>query len=378
MESQNLSNMSWALATLVLSNKPLMESISSSAIARCEEFVKEPHGIHKTYEYTTNLLALSWSLAMSMQMTTDVADALRHQVVSLGYEVDRLVALEIVPEDDDVEEGIDVRLPGVPFARVNLPGIMVIFKPENWEVNRGDPSIHRPQVEWRLLSDWTAAALPRSRFPLAHSSEFDFGFVHRLDVPSSGLIMSAKSFAGLALLRFQLDTYELGREYIVLVINPFEPDLTVIEERLSKDNINMRSFVNPAGAPARTRIKNCSYAWPHVDPDVLTTLIAVKIHTGRHHQIRAHVTHFQHPTVADGKYSLREVTLRDDYMYGDMMWFENFFGRPVVPYFHESGPKRKTELKPAAGAVHGSPAFKFPWTLAREVSQARTDTDLCD
>jgi len=282
------------------------------------------------------------------------------------------------PEEHDTEEGVNIRLPGVPFARVNLPGIMVVFKPENWEVNRGDPAIHRPEVEWRLLSDWVTAALPRSRFPLVHSSEFDFGFVHRLDVPSSGLVMSAKTFAGLALLRFQLDTYEMSREYIVLVINPVKPELQVVENRLSKDNVNMKSKVNVAGAPARTRIKTCAYAWPLVDPDVLTTLIAVKIHTGRHHQIRVHLTHYQHPTVADGKYSLSEVTLKDDHIYGDMMWFEGFFGRPVVPYFHESGPNRKTELKPAAGAIHGTPAFKWPWMLAREEAQAQGRVELCD
>jgi len=268
----------------------------------------------------------------------------------LGQEVDRLANLEAIPEDDDETDAADVRIPGVPFAQLNLPGIMVIFKPENWEVNRGDPNVHRSQVEWRLLSDWVTAALPRSRYPLVHSCEFDFGFVHRLDVPSSGLIMAAKTFAGHALLRFQLDTHELCREYVVLVVDPVEPLPEIIDDRLSKDDINMRSFVNPAGAPALSFFKTCVHAWPLLDPDVLDCLILVKIRTGRHHQIRAHVTHYGHPAVADGKYGLRTVMLKDDHIYSDMLWFEQFFGRPVVPYFHESGPNRKTEQK-LAGAT---------------------------
>lgn len=266
-------------------------------------------------------------------------------MVDLGREVDRMVAPAGRKDDEDAAECLDLQRQGTPYAMINLPGIMVIFKPENWEVNRGDPSVHRPQVEWHLLSDWITAALPSTKYPLVHACEFDFGFVHRLDVPSSGLIMSAKTFAGHALLRFQLDTYELHREYIVLVINPLGPERGVIDNRLSKDNINMRSFVNPRGTPACTRIKTLSFAWPIVDPDVLTSLIAVKIHTGRHHQIRAHLTHYQHPPAADGKYGLRTVILKDDHIYGDMMWFENFFGRPVVPYFHESGPNRKMDTK---------------------------------
>lgn len=296
--------------------------------------------MHETYDYIVNLLALAWSLAMSMDMTAEIGKPLRSSVVMLGYQVDRLAADVLHAEDGcESEEGVGVRIPGAPVAMMNLPGIMVIYKPENWEVNRGNPEIHRSGVEWLLLSDWVASALPKSHYPLVHSSEFDFGFVHRLDVPSSGPILAAKTFAGHSLLRFQLDTYELQREYIVLVINPVEPTLVTIEERLSKDNVNMKSYVNPRGSPARSRIKTLSYAWPLVDPDVLTSLIAVKIHSGRHHQIRAHVTHHQHPTVADGKYSLRDVILKDDFIFDDMMWIERFFGRPVVPFFHECGPE---------------------------------------
>lgn len=343
MESQNLSNMSWSFATLVLTNETLMKAISSAALAKLNEFMQQARSIHEINDCISNLLALSWSLAMSLEMAADIADPLRRHVVMLGQEVDRLVSSGASPEDEGIEEVVDVRLAGVPFALVNLPGIMVIFKPENWEVNRGDPSVHRPEVEWRLLSDWVTTALPRSRYPLVHSSEFDFGFVHRLDVPSSGLIMAAKTFAGHALLRFQLDTHELCREYVVLVVDPVDPALTSISDRLSKDNVNMRSFVNPSGAPALTHLKTCMYAWPLLDPDVLGSLIVVKIHTGRHHQIRTHVTHHGHPTIADGKYSLNTVMLKDDFIYGDMVWFERFFGRPVVPYFHESGPNRKIE-----------------------------------
>lgn len=280
---------------------------------------------------------------MSMELTSDIADPLRRHVVTLGHEVDRLMSTNSGDAGDcSPDEPLHDRHPGEPFAEMNLRGIMVIFKPENWEVNRGDPAIHRPKVEWQLLSDWVQNVLPKSRYPLVHSSSFDFGFVHRLDVPSSGLIITGKTFAGHSLMRFQLDTHELQREYIVLVINPCEPELT-IDKRLSKDNINMRSYVNSLGVPARTRIKTVSYAWPVLDPDVLTSLIAVKIHTGRHHQIRAHVTHHRHPPVADGKYSLNEVMLKDPDILGDMRWFESFFRRPVVPLFHESGPGVRSE-----------------------------------
>lgn len=295
-----------------------------------------------------------------MELTLDIADLLRNHVVLLGHEVDRLMSINTVDDNGSgFAELIDFQEPGVPFAELDLRGIMVILKPENWEVNRGDPAIHRPKVEWRLLSDWIQKVLPKTRFPLAHSSEFDFGFVHRLDVPSSGLIIAGKTFAGHSLMRFQLDTHELEREYVVLVVDACEPEVT-IDDRLSKDNINMRSYVNPLGVPARTRIKTSAHAWPLLDPDVVTSLICIKILTGRHHQIRAHVTHHRHPPIADGKYALDSVILKDPHILGDMMWFESFFHRPVVPFFHECGPNYRGRIQPFTSAEHDAPHIELP------------------
>jgi len=139
----------------------------------------------------SDMLSLAWALAQLTGMVSGMGGFLRWNTVDLGSKLDDAACTKTTGSETE-EECVEFLFPGIPYAQINLPGIMVIFKPDNWEVNRGDPDVHRSEVEWRLLSDWLALALPRSRFPLAHSSEFDFGFIHRLDVPSSGLIMSAK------------------------------------------------------------------------------------------------------------------------------------------------------------------------------------------
>ncbi|CAE8637714.1 unnamed protein product, partial [Polarella glacialis] len=299
----------------------------------------------ETFEFMSDLLALSWSLAFSGRIHPGISEPLKREIVSLGRELDQLLGQEATAaseaeETSHLEAATAEQFPGAPRLLVDLPGVMVIFKPENWEVNRGDPNVNRRDVEWKLLSDWLAQTFPRARYPLVHNSDFDFGFIHRLDVPSSGLVMSAKTFTGLALLRFQLDTHELCREYIVVCVNPLDVRETLVSKRLTTDKRSMKTSVSETGSPASTSLKCQAHCWPQQDPDNLDTLLVIKILTGRHHQIRAHLTHLEHPPVGDGKYGQSKVLLKDDHLFGDMTWFEQYFRRPVVPLFLESGPNR--------------------------------------
>ncbi|CAE7227294.1 SRCAP, partial [Symbiodinium pilosum] len=51
-------------------------------------------------------------------------------------------------------------------------------------------------------------------YPLLFSEVHQYGIIHRLDVPSSGLILVGKTFGGYFTLRWQQDTYDLGRHYL--------------------------------------------------------------------------------------------------------------------------------------------------------------------
>lgn len=55
-------------------------------------------------------------------------------------------------------------------------------------------------VSWKILDD----------------ADSDFGFLHRLDVPSSGLILAAKTYAAYYDLQLQLRSRSLARDYVVL------------------------------------------------------------------------------------------------------------------------------------------------------------------
>merc|ERR1719428_2168790 len=93
---------------------------------------------------------------------------------------------------------------GIPRIVLDLPGMAVLFKPPGWEVDDEDV---RPNGKW--LSRFLQATYPRSA--VARDQAHAFGMVHRLDVPSSGLILTGTSYEGHYDLKWQIDTLKVVR-----------------------------------------------------------------------------------------------------------------------------------------------------------------------
>jgi len=140
-----------------------------------------------------------------------------------------------------------------------------------------------------------------------HRPEFEYGFVHRLDVPSSGLVLAGTHLEGYALLQWQMHTYSIEREYAVL-LHHFVPDSLRDINAPIQDFLPNRSFVDVAGRPAETHVKAVLHARrPRHWGGQGFSLVCIAIHTGRRHQIRVHTQWEGHPTVTDEKYSHRKV-----------------------------------------------------------------------
>ena len=89
---------------------------------------------------------------------------------------------------------------------VDLPDRSVLFKPPGWEVYGG-------HVESQL-SDFVKASFGNA--PIFYDVQHNFGFLHRLDVPSSGLILVAKTYEAFYDMQVQLHAGEMHRDYTVL------------------------------------------------------------------------------------------------------------------------------------------------------------------
>lgn len=173
----------------------------------------------------------------------------------------------------------------------HVRGMCLVMKPPGWEVDtEGNSGIRR-------LSGFLQAALPPDRRAVAFRPDFGFGFIHRLDTPSSGLILTATSFEGYCCLEWQMYTYTIDREYFVMGQGVAKvPEWKVVQRILDTDTAQ----VAPNGRPAKSHIRFLFDAG--LDMAGKYCAVAIHIYTGRRHQIRVHMRYCDCASVADHRY----------------------------------------------------------------------------
>lgn len=136
--------------------------------------------------------------------------------------------------------------------------------------------------------------------------------VHRLDKPTSGVIIFGKNPEAVAALKIQMESNEAIKEYL-LVCRGYCPEQGVIDHALKPIN----DFKNKRDkACKKTEEKPAQEAVTHfkrlavveVDaqidryPKSRFSLVRAHLHTGRKHQIRRHFKHLSHPLIGCPKY----------------------------------------------------------------------------
>ncbi|WP_028576902.1 pseudouridine synthase [Desulfomicrobium escambiense] len=118
--------------------------------------------------------------------------------------------------------------------------------------------------------------------------------VHRLDRPTSGLMIMALSPGAAAILARQFAAQEVRKAYLA-VVRGFTDEEGVIEWPLKSES--------GAEVLARTEFTRLGIAeLPHPvgpHPTARYSLVRVEPRTGRTHQIRRHFAHIRHPLVGD-------------------------------------------------------------------------------
>ncbi len=170
--------------------------------------------------------------------------------------------------------------------------LLVINKPPFITVHPAPSVKEATVVDWLKAREITLSTL---------SGEERHGIVHRIDKETSGALLIAKNNSAHQKLAKQLQEKSMGRYYLAIIDLPLKEDM-IVDRAISRDrNYRTRMVANGYGREAKSAfIKLAS------SKSTKKELIAVKLFTGRTHQIRAHLKSINRVIIGDKLYGYKD------------------------------------------------------------------------
>ncbi len=175
--------------------------------------------------------------------------------------------------------------------------------------------IHRDD---HLLAVHKPAGLLVHRSPIdRHETEFALQYaralndgehvypIHRLDRPTSGLLLFARDPDTASALGRALMAGEIHKTYLAMV-RGWAPEMGLIDEPLRDKAVDRRDTCEPVLRQAQTRYRRLAVTEIPVAIEGYASsrysLVELQPETGRQHQLRRHLQHISHPIIGDTNY----------------------------------------------------------------------------
>jgi len=141
-----------------------------------------------------------------------------------------------------------------------------------------------------------AAKLPRLNGDEDEGGDERAGIVHRLDKHTSGIMVVAKDEDTQRRLSKLFSRHDIEREYHAIVWGHFKTKKGRIEKPLGRNPKDRKKFAVIENG------KNAITDYEVIKEFDFTSLVSLRLHTGRTHQIRVHMSSMGHPVFGDVDY----------------------------------------------------------------------------
>ena len=125
------------------------------------------------------------------------------------------------------------------------------------------------------------------------------GLVHRLDRPTGGVMVFAKSSKAASRLSEQLRDGDFEKRYLAVTVGTPREEKATLTHYMKKNAINNMVYVCP---PTVQGAKFAELEYNVLEKNSDLALVDVRLHTGRSHQIRVQMNAIGHPLYGDMRY----------------------------------------------------------------------------
>ena len=125
------------------------------------------------------------------------------------------------------------------------------------------------------------------------------GLVHRLDRPTGGVMVYAKTSKAAARLTEGLQTGDFEKKYLAVLCGAPDTERGTLCHYLRKNTVNNMVYIC---TPSEEGAKYAELDYRIVEDKGKYSLVEVRLHTGRTHQIRVQMAGISHPIYGDMRY----------------------------------------------------------------------------
>lgn len=121
---------------------------------------------------------------------------------------------------------------------------------------------------------------------------------HRLDRNTTGLIIFAKNQLSLKILLEKFKNHEITKLYKCKVYGTFNKKQAILKSYLFKDSKKSIVYISDKSEKGFKEIIT-EYKVLEQNNEKNYSILEITLHTGKTHQIRAHLAHIGHPIIGD-------------------------------------------------------------------------------